>query len=75
MSKLKLEDLKVGMKVAVSDLSSIVDTYILLKNTEVEDGEVTGIIDSILYSQSKTAQEKISLGEVCCVYNDIYYEE
>lgn len=75
MSKLKLEDLKIGMKVTVSDLSSILDTYILLKETKVEDGEITGVIDSILYSQSKTAQEKISSGEVCCVYNDIYYEE
>lgn len=68
--KLKLEDLKVGMWVTVSDLSNIVDTYILLKDTEIKDGEVIGVIDSILCSPSTDAQEKISSGEVYCVYND-----
>ncbi len=81
-NKLKLEDLKIGMKVSVSDLNSISNTYILLRETEVKEGEVLGLIDSILFSPTKDAQEKVSSGKVYCVYNDkidvegdIYYEE
>ena len=60
---MKLEDLKIGMRVDTYQLSDIYDTYILLSQTELKpDGSTSGIIEFI---GQKQTQEMLDIVNKC----------
>ena len=68
--KLRLEDLKVGLGVYKSQLSNIYDTYILLRDFDIVEDDLYGVIDTITPIQTLDARDKILSGKTYCVYND-----
>jgi hypothetical protein len=64
---LKLEDIKVGMRVNPRDLSEIYDTLIILTNFNNHVGEIVYIGES---DTEESGRIYDSLTEICSVYND-----
>ncbi len=80
--KLKLEDLKIGMKVSRSQLDTIFNIYIFLKDFELDNGDMIGIIASVTSNPSEEVRDKVFCGDFYCIINDeedmegdIFYEE
>lgn len=60
--KLKLEDLKIGMRVKTSQISNIYNTYIILSQTKLnDDGTTSGTIEFISTVQNKEMVEVINM--------------
>lgn len=73
--KLTLDDLKIGMKVKESQLSDILDTYIILTDVhlvknEIGVGTFEGIVDSISNHLIRMTKPNSTL-----VYNNPYERE
>ena len=71
---LKLEDLSIGMTVRDIDLRSILDTYIILANTELVNKEY--FVGVITYIGTELTKEStrilLSNSKSYCVYNNSY---
>ena len=69
---LKLEDIKVGMRVDYKDLSEIYDTLIILT-------DFNGDVGTIVYIGDEDTEESynvyMQLKEICTVYNSLDDEE
>lgn len=75
MKYLTLDDLKIGMKVKASQLSDILDTYIVLTDVhlvkdELGIGTFEGIIDNISDHLVRMTKPNSAL-----IYNDSYERE
>lgn len=74
-NKLSLNDINIGMKVTASQLSDILDTYIILTNVRLVKnclgiGTFEGIIDNISKSEIRITKPNSTL-----IYNDSYERE
>lgn len=73
-SKLKLEDLKVGMKVYVRQLSDIHDTFIYLSDFKYEP-EVFDTVGIVAYFGNLSIKEAgLDQKSVCSIYNPLEEE-
>lgn len=73
--KLSLDDLSIGMTVTSSQLSDILDTYIILKDVHLVKnclgiGTFEGIIDAISKSEIRLTKPNSTL-----IYNDSFERE
>lgn len=74
-NKLSLNDINIGMKVTASQLSEILDTYIILTNVQLVKnslgiGTFEGIIDNISKSEIRITKPNSTL-----IYNDSFERE
>lgn len=78
---LKPEDLYIGRRVAYKELRDILDTYIILKDTEGYSSNMSGTIAYISKDKTREMTKKILNGGLC-IYNnsmdedeDVTYDE
>lgn len=70
-SKLKLEDLNLGMWVYEDQLSDIFGVYITLINSKLENDRIYGKIAFIGKELTKEADAvKSDFGAICAIYNE-----
>ena len=78
---LKQEDLYIGRRVAYKELSGILDTYIILNDTEGYSSNMSGTIAHISKNRTREMTKEILNGGLC-IYNnsmdadeDVTYDE
>lgn len=78
---LKQEDLYIGRRVAYKELRGILDTYIILKDTEGYSSNMSGTITYISKDRTREMTKEILTGGLC-IYNnsmdedeDVTYDE
>lgn len=68
--RLRREDLYVGRRVAYDELRDILDTYIVLKDTEGFIPNLYGTIEYITNERNKHMTGLVTSGECRCIFND-----
>ncbi len=69
LPKLKLEDLKIGMKVSAEQLSEIRDTWILVE--EKAYGADSGVVRFVGMTPNDESQAVLDTGKpIACIFND-----